>query len=147
MKKLVLVFVFVMISGVSYAQVPGGTGLGVIIGNPTGVSFKKWIDSSKAVDAAAAWSFANDGVLQVHLDLLFHDFTLLDRQWPVYYGIGGAVGIADDLVLGVRFPLGISYLFPSDPFDIFFEIVPRLNLMPETDFGIDGAIGFRFYFR
>jgi len=30
--------------------------------------------------------------------------------------------------------------------DIFFEIVPLLDLVPETDFGPNSAIGVRYYF-
>jgi len=52
-----------------------------------------------------------------------------------------------DELLGVRVPFGLTYLFAKSPFDIFAEIVPILDLVPDTDFGLNGAIGVRFYLR
>jgi len=52
---------------------------------------------------------------------------------------------ADD-VLGVRIPVGLAYEFANHPFDIFVEIVPILDITPDTDFDFEGAIGARYYF-
>jgi hypothetical protein len=49
-------------------------------------------------------------------------------------------------VFGVRFPVGLAYIFANYPFDIFGEIVPILDLVDETDFDLEGAIGARFWF-
>lgn len=131
---------------------PLGLGLGVILGEPTGVSAKGWLSDTHAVDAAAAWSVRRDGFFQVHADLLLHDYDLLETEevrgrLPVFYGVGGRVVLGKhDEWVGVRFPLGVSYLFPSAPFDVFLELVPILDLLPETDFDLDAAIGARFYF-
>ena len=48
--------------------------------------------------------------------------------------------------LGVRFPVGIAYLFDGAPVDIFLEVVPTLNLIPETDVDLDAALGARYWF-
>jgi len=130
----------------SLAQDKQGTGLGIILGNPTGISFKTWVGPDKAIDAAAAWSFSNSGYVQVHADLLFHNFEWIEPRWPVYYGVGAVVGLGDDLRLGARIPVGIAHNFQSAPFDVFVEVVPRLDLLPGTDFEIDAAIGGRYYF-
>lgn len=123
-----------------------GTGLGLILGEPTGVCGKMWIGSNTAYDAAAAWSFGDEAALHLHADMLFHNFKLIESNLPVYYGIGVRVKLADDPKLGVRMPVGIDYFIPNAPLDVFFEIVPILNLMPETEFGINSGLGLRYFF-
>jgi hypothetical protein len=49
-----------MTASAPYARGTEGFGLGVIVGNPTGLSFKVWTGGSSAFDAAAAWSL-DDG--------------------------------------------------------------------------------------
>jgi hypothetical protein len=80
--------------------------------------------------------------------MLVHNFSIdVDKgQLPFYFGLGAKLLLASDLGLGIRIPVGLAYLFESAPFDIFVEIVPGLDLLPGTDFGIDGAIGARYYF-
>jgi hypothetical protein len=142
---LAATLMIIMVAGAS-AQDKRGTGLGVIFGNPTGLSFKTWVGSNKAIDAAAAWSFRNDGSLKVQADMLWQNFDWIDARWPVYYGLGAVVGIGNDFRLGARVPIGISHLFESAPLDVFLEVVPRLDLIPDTKFRADAAIGIRYYF-
>lgn len=146
MRLRILLFLFIASAGLAQAQSQGGTGLGIIIGNPTGISLKVWPGGNMAFDAAAAWSFSGKGYLQVHGDFLFHNYNLLDPQFPVYYGVGAVVGISSDIVLGARVPVGITHLFSGAPLDVFLEVVPRLNLIPNTNFNVDAAIGVRYYF-
>jgi len=67
-------------------------GLGVIVGEPTGISGKLWLSGKTAIDGAVAWSFDKNAKLQVHGDFLIHKFDLIivDKgRLPLYYGIGG----------------------------------------------------------
>lgn len=130
-----------------------GFGLGIIIGEPTGVSMKTFTGSN-AFDAGAAWSFTNNGGFHAHVDYLFHNYTLINvskGKLPFYYGIGARLKFldkektGDDISLGARIPVGLSYEFSGFNADLFFEIVPILDLVPSTDFDINGAIGFRYY--
>ena len=135
---------------VSLAQ-QSGFGVGVIIGEPTGVCGKYWLDDLTAIDAGVAWAFKDEGAVHVHVDYLFHKFevfTVDKGKLPLYYGIGGRVKFdEDDSLFGVRIPVGMNYLFANDPLDLFLEIVPILNLAPETDLSFNGAIGIRFFFK
>jgi hypothetical protein len=135
-------------------------GVGVIVGEPTGISFKSWTGTGHAIDGAAAWSFSEDDEFQFHIDYLFHNYDFfhaedLDGRLPVYFGVGGRTKFEensmrrdnDDTILGVRLPLGVAY-HPSGPrLDFFVEIVPTLDFAPDTDFELDAGIGMRFYFR
>jgi len=127
-----------------------GAGLGLIIGEPTGFSFKYWLSSTTAVDAALAWSFVDNGAFHIHADYILHSFDLIrvpEGKMPFYYGIGGRIKTSDDARLGVRVPLGLAYLFQKAPVDIFLEVVPILDLTPKTDFRINAALGARYFFN
>ena len=53
-------------------------GLGVMAGEPTGLSAKTWLGKTTAVDAGLAWSLSGDKDLQAHADYLIHNSELLD---------------------------------------------------------------------
>jgi hypothetical protein len=127
-----------------------GFGMGLILGEPTGLSAKLWTSSDNAFDFAAAWSFKGDGNLLLQADYVWHFFNLMpvsSGKLPLYIGIGGRVILADDPSFGVRIPIGIDYLFADAPIDVFLELVPILDLSPETDFGVGGGLGIRYWFN
>ena len=143
-----LMVLAVLICSAAEAQ-DSGFGLGIIIGEPTGLSAKLWTGYRTAVDGAVAWSFEKESSMHLHGDLLFHNFHLAEAhkgKFMTYYGIGGRVKFEDDGKLGVRVPLGINYLCAKTPLDVFLEIVPILDLAPNTDFSLNGAIGIRYFF-
>jgi hypothetical protein len=127
-----------------------GFGMGLILGEPTGLSAKLWTSGDNAFDFAAAWSFKGDGHLLLQADYVWHFFNLMpvsSGKLPLYIGIGGRVVLADDPSFGIRIPIGIDYLFADAPIDVFLELVPILDLSPETDFGVGGGIGIRYWFN
>ena len=123
-------------------------GLGIILGEPTGLSGKMYLSGNTAIDAAASWSFRNDN-FYFHADYLRHFPGLLGRDLePLtpYAGLGGLLYVHEDPMLGVRFPLGLSLFIPDTQFEVFLELGPGLLLIPETDFDFTGGIGARYYF-
>jgi hypothetical protein len=131
-------------------------GMGIIVGEPTGIGAKLHLDSGNALAFGLAWSLEGDNELHIHTDYLFHNYDLIpveQGQLPLYFGVGGRIKIneehhgrgGDDNV-GVRFPVGLAYIFEGAPFDVFMEIVPILDLAPDTDFDLNGAIGGRYWF-
>jgi len=150
-RTFLIILIVIAISGIARATGSRNFGLGIILGEPTGISGKLWISGRSAVDGAAAWSLGNNEALHLHADYLLHNFTLIKVEkgrLPFYYGIGGRIRFADvgDDHIGVRVPLGLAYLFEGAPLDIFLEIVPILDLAPDTDFDLNGALGVRFFF-
>ncbi|MCK5063794.1 MAG: hypothetical protein KAQ97_00855 [Candidatus Fermentibacteraceae bacterium] len=130
---------------------PGGFELGVILGEPTGVSMKLWLDGSTAVDGAVSWSLRDKGEDKVHLhaDYLWHNFDLINDEsglLPLYYGFGGRIILKDETSLGFRAPLGISWLLSKTPLDLFVEIAGIIDIIPETDFDLNAGIGIRYVF-
>ena len=148
MKKTLIIILVALFPLVLSAQ-DRGFGIGIILGQPTGLSIKSWTGNITAIDAAAAWSFRGEGALHLHADILAHNFKLFSArkgQIPVYIGLGAKVVLESDLLLGARVPIGLDYLFPNAPFDLFAEIVPTMNLIPATEFDIGGGVGLRVWF-
>ncbi len=152
MKKAAIVLALLVVcSGMSFAQ-SGKVGVGVILGEPSGLSLKFRTSSTTAFDAGLAWSFASPGSLHLHGDFIFHNYNLFTVEKglvALYYGIGGRVKFISgeaDTRIGARIPIGLVYEFEEAPVDLFIEIVPMLDFYPETEGGIAGAIGIRYFF-
>jgi hypothetical protein len=130
-----------------------GLGVGVIVGDPTGIDVKVWTTTSNALHFAVAWR-PRDPFLGTRVsfsgDYLRHSFDAIrsTERFPVYYGIGGVIasGGGADAVLGVRGVIGIDWLSRRAPVDIFLQVVPVLVLTPSTDLELGAGIGFRFFF-
>ena len=129
----------------------GNVGIGVILGEPTGLSAKLWTSANTAFDLGLAWSFSGNGNFHIHGDYLFHRFGVFNVSkgaLPLYFGVGVRMLFRDDADdnIGIRFPIGIEYFFDDLPLAVFVEIVPILDLTPSSDFDINGGLGGRFYF-
>jgi hypothetical protein len=156
----IILSVIYIFSGSSYAQ-DHGFGLGIIIGEPTGISAKLWTSPRNAFDFGVGWSFGGDRItnnnvhngsrFHFHMDYLWHSFNAIrsEERFPLYYGIGGRInsGAGYDSSFGVRGVFGIAWLPRSTPLDVFFEVVPVLQLVRSTGFGLDAGLGARYYFN
>ena len=148
MKKIILIS-FVALFSLSISAQDKGLGLGLIFGEPTGLSAKMWTSERTALDAAVAWSFSGVGWFHLHADFLMHNYDLFSVSkgaLPVYYGLGAFTTFSSDFGLGLRVPLGLAYQFEGAPVDIFAEVVPGLALLPDLAFYIGGGIGVRYFF-
>ncbi|HEY4731941.1 MAG TPA: hypothetical protein VIH66_01695 [Gammaproteobacteria bacterium] len=124
---------------------------GIIVGDPTGLSIKGWLNNAQAYDAAASWSSGKNDEFYIHADYLHHDYTLIKvtqgrGSLPVYYGIGARILNQDnkDTEAGIRIPVGLDYKVDKMPLSLFVEIVPRLDVTPDTEFELDAAAGVRY---
>jgi hypothetical protein len=129
-------------------------GLGIIIGDPTGLSAKYFLAPDQALDFALGLGFIGREHVAMHLDYLFH-FDL--KRWPsaaldLYLGIGPKLGFHehrdDDLHvrIGARAPFGFAMAFINVPFDVFVELAAGLWLVDKVDVDLDAAIGGRYWF-
>ena len=147
-----------VLTGTSAAQTDANrsgskqVGLGFIIGEPTGIDLKIFLNRVHALEFALAWSLSDENEMHLQGDYLWHKYDLIDLdngdEFPLFFGVGGRVVLRDerDDIVGIRFPVGLDYIFTNYPFDIFFELVPILDVAPDTDFDLEGAIGARFWF-
>lgn len=139
-----------------------GFGLGIMLGEPTGLSAKYWTSQNNAFDFGLGVGLGGDRIkyeghydnssrIHFHMDYLWHSFGAISstERFPLYYGIGGRYnsGGGYESSLGVRGVLGIAWLPQSTPIDVFLEVVPVFPITPLTGLGIDAAIGIRYYFQ
>lgn len=143
------IFIVLLISTISSAQ-SNGFGLGIIVGQPTGISAKYWTSSSTAFDFGLGYSFENNSRMHIHADYLFHSKDLFNTSENIalYYGPGARLKLVDkgDSRLGFRFDVGLVWVPRNSPIDVFLEIAPLLDIIPETDFSFNGGIGVRYFF-
>jgi hypothetical protein len=126
-----------------------GFGIGVMLASPrSGITCKAWIGNPAAIDGGLSWSLREDWV-EIHADYLYHFFNLIpvpQNKIAPYLGGGGLLHISQHPGIGARVPLGIDFIFDSLPLDVFLEIVPMVDLLPETAGDLHAAIGIRYFF-
>ncbi len=140
----------------------GSVGVGIIIGEPTGIAAKLYLDDDNAIQAAVGGAFIGGG-LQVHADYLWHPWILEERDsftMPLYLGPGArfiyydkAAGGQDFVGVGARAVGGVLFDFKEIPLDVFIEVAGVLEWQfgeDDTDQGLALAInagaGARYYF-
>src|SRR5690349_8493874 len=93
MKIVVAVIVaLAALGGSAHAQSAekGVFGVGLVIGEPTGIAAKLYLDDDTAVQGAVGGAFVGGGV-QVHVDYVWHPWILEQRDsftMPAYIGPG-----------------------------------------------------------
>jgi hypothetical protein len=137
-------------TGITRAK--GVFGIGVVLGEPMGVSGKYWLSENTAIDGAFGYSFGDR--FRVSMDYLIHTNAFDSPEFPLYYGVGGAIAgdrgyvaksRAGDFALGARGVIGVSYLFRKAPLDAFLEVAPIVFVAPPLGLSIDFCFGIRVY--
>jgi hypothetical protein len=164
MKKYILVGMvlgLLMILAKPVTAQDHGFGMGLILGEPTGLSAKLWTSRDNALDFGLGLGLGGDrikyqgnydrsGRIHFHMDYLWHAFNVISstERFPLYYGIGGRFnsGGGYDGSLGVRGVFGIAWFPHSTPIDVFFELVPVFQVTPLTGLGFDAGLGIRYFF-
>ncbi len=131
----------------------GRFGIGVVFGEPTGLTGKYWLTGSTAIDGSLGYSFFDR--FRMNIDYLVHDNKAFEApEFSLYYGIGGSILGGEGYVtrsrvgtfgIGARGVLGGTYLFPRAPLDVFLEIAPVVVLAPPVGLAIDLNLGIRVY--
>lgn len=135
----------------------GVLGVGLMVGEPTGLTAKYYLADDTAIDAAVGAAIVSRG-LQAHGDHLWHPWVLEQKEtfaMPVYVGVGARLlvqtgGDADDFTaVGVRLPVGLMFDFTQVPLDVFVEIAGVLDYRSKGDafaFDLNAGAGARYYF-
>ena len=140
-------------------------GLGVLLGAPTAITGKYWLNNEVAIDGGLAFSFS-DYVL-IYADYLIHyprPFNLTEKfftELSFYVGAGGNLVTTTNertttdnylgkksgsLGLGVRIPFGLEWMPAQPSLGFFAEIVPGISVVPATSVLVQGGFGVRYYF-
>lgn len=159
MRKLVLLLVLLAIATprAAHAEV----GLGLFVGEPTGLDVKLGLGRRSALDLLLGWYSHWDDNDRINDGAYFHATYLVTPVVsagrsvivPLRIGIGGALfddaGRFDDhLHVAVRAPLEIALVFRSTPLEIYGEIALKATINDHDDriLDLDGGVGLRFYF-
>lgn len=146
--KTLLFLVFMTLIAPVYAA--GELGVGFMVGQPVGVTAKQWMSSTSAIDVGAGWSIGRNPHFTLHSDYLWHkaDALYFQDNTPLdfYFGLGGKLNFDDEIELGARAPLGLAHFFNDRGAELFAEVAPVLNLIPDTNLEGDVFFGLRIYF-
>lgn len=126
-----------------------GFGLGVMLGDPAGLSGKFWLNGSQAIDFGVGFGIIEGDGVAGHVDWLWHRplKSLPRARFDLYFGIGPKIAaFRDNVWLGARAPVGLDFLFTRVPLDVFVEIAAGLWIVERTRFDIDTAVGVRYWF-
>ncbi|MDF3130244.1 hypothetical protein P0Y35_13635 [Kiritimatiellaeota bacterium B1221] len=127
-------------------------GIGILAGEPSGISAKINLTDTASIQGAAAWTFedSEEERLQYQLDWIMHMDATADgismNEYRGYIGMGFLYKTEEDKaqdVYGVRVPFGVVMSYDEFPFELFFELVPVMNVSPNTDFDFNAGIGIR----
>ena len=150
----------------------GNFGLGVMLGDPTGLSAKYWLGQTSALQFGLAYSW--DHYANLLVDYLWHFPSAFGKggsAFVPYVGVGGILFVSTgytssydgpywngrfwvyapdprsrgDVGFGVRIPLGVEFLPRTAPLGVFAELVPGVRVVPGADAMIQGALGIRIY--
>lgn len=162
----VLAFVALTASPREARAESGAFGLGIVIGSPTGLSAKYYLNDRNSIDAAIGGAFVGSHGLSFHADYLWLPAVLARESafdLGLYLGVGGRFlehdrknNFDDDLHIGVRGPVGLVFDFGAGgvPIDVFAEVAVVVDLLiagddEDDDHGIinlNAGIGVRYYF-
>lgn len=129
--------------------------VGVVVGDPTGVSGRLGLDGKHSLEGALAYSSGHYEGLHIHATYLWdraRSFGTTEGPIEMYYGLGvRIITIQDgkydgDVAVGPRAPLGLLYNFNNPNLEIFGEVSAALDLAPKTDVDLDVGIGVRVRF-
>jgi len=144
-------------------------GVGLMFGDPTGITGKYWLSYKNAVDLGLGFGFYHrkcdrwgcyggyDG-LSVNADYLWQGSLArgqVELDW--HAGIGGRIFFWDYdnryrdhggvLNVAARVPLGLDLMFNNPGnLEIFIELVPSLYMLDGVWLGFDASLGGRIYF-
>ena len=138
-------------------------GLGIMVGEPTGLSAKYYLSADRAIDGGigGVGYYRNRSGFQAHVYYLWHPASLAstaDFELPLYFGIGARVfdfdfNAANDraFAIGARVPVGVALDFNNIPLDVFFEVAVVVDFLfdysDNLDADFNAAIGVRYYFE
>lgn len=136
----------------------GTIGVGIVIGEPTGICARLYLKDDQAIQAAVGAAFIGGG-FQIHADYAFHPYVLQSREAFVlatYVGPGVRVIQYSDgrddsyIALGLRAVGGLLFDFKNNPLDAFIEVSGVLEYRFKDGEGaglaLNAGAGVRYYF-
>jgi hypothetical protein len=142
---------------------PGGFGIGLMLGEPTGVTAKIWNSDRTAwvIDVGDSYF----GEPRVDVDYVWHFNSYNSPYVSLYAAVGGVAGFGegysgffytrsgdrfyyrttDNVGFAGRAMLGLNFIPYRTPLEFFAELGPLVGIAPLYGWNLDFALGLRFY--
>lgn len=173
LKRLGSAFVFALLITTGTNALAAGTGggpfgLGIVLGDPSALTVKYWMDRNRALDGGLAFNFDKWVLLYgdwtTHFHGAFGHANSFTSALSPYVGLCGVMVISNKseaetrrekyfsetssskFAFGLRIPLGLEWKPNNLPIGIFAEIAPGLTIVPGTSGFVQGGVGARFFF-
>ena len=133
-------------------SVENNWGIGIQLGQPSGLSIKKHNSAGMSADILLAWDLNDFFFVNLH-GVWEKDISGAEGLHFVY-GPGVFAGFKehkphrnddDEIFLGISGTFGLAYYI--DQFEIYLRLTPRLAVIESTDGDVGGGLGFRFFFN
>lgn len=127
-------------------------GIGLMIGIPTGLTGKYWLDTTRAIDATIALTGSETTLQATWLWHKAAPFKLQSYDLDWYYGLGARLRTDkdkrndEDMELGPRAPIGLRHQLQDPKVELFAEAAMIFDLIEESDLDFAGGIGARYFF-
>jgi hypothetical protein len=137
------------------AAARGRVGLGLQLVEPTALTLELALTPRVALDLALGLAAIDGDRAYFHLQWVYVPVDLAGEggsvDVPIYFGLGAAVydtgeRFADDVKLALRVPFGVAVELHSVPFQFFFELAVRLQIVDDSEVDLDPTLGFRYFF-
>lgn len=152
MKLLRAIFAVFLMTSAAHAE---DFAVGVILGDPSGLSAKMKYDGSHSLDGALAYSSGKHSGMQFHVDYLWdraRSWGTTQGPLDMYYGLGGRlISYNDDrdksqISIGPRGSIGLSFNVHNPNIELFGELAMVLDVAPSISADLDAGVGARIRF-
>ena len=135
----------------------GSIGFGACIGAPSGITGKIYVADGLATQFSLGGDLGQIGDVGLTLDVVQHLPSLNDPvdgySVPVYLGAGvtasSQVAETTKTYIGLRGVMGILVTADGLPVEVYIETAPTVYVLGSSisfSWGVDGQLGFRYYF-
>lgn len=152
LKTLLTVFTL-LISTSSLSAQNEGFAVGAQMFSPTGITAKATISESAAVTGVVGFNFNEfNNFIHLQTNLILNGnsdaFDIESGILRPYYGVGVNFTFLENLDtdIGFRIPLGMEYSFQDQPFEMYMDIAPTVNVERTSAFFLSSSMGFRYFF-
>jgi len=135
----------------------GSIGFGACIGAPSGITGKIYVADGLATQFSLGGDLGQIGDVGLTLDVVQHLPSLNDPvdgySVPVYLGAGvtasSQVAETTKTYIGLRGVMGLLVTADGLPVEVYIETAPTVYVLGSSisfSWGVDGQLGFRYYF-
>ncbi len=152
LKTLLTVFTLLLSTSSLSAQ-NEGFAVGAQMFSPTGITAKATISETAAITGVVGFNFNEfNNFIRLQTNLILNGnsdaFDIESGILRPYYGVGVNFTFSEnsDTDIGFRIPLGMEYSFQDQPFEMYMDIAPTVNVERSSAFFLSSSMGFRYFF-